>query len=147
MRTLVLLAFVTTPLLAAPVPKVAKKQDDAKLLEGRWQCVSLDGGQGAQTGSSATGYWFSVRDGKLSTGDGNVKGYDAVPFTLGTAQSPRQIDIKSGTAALPCIYELDGDTLTWCHPQDGQARPTEFKAGDGRYVFVFKRVKDEEKGK
>lgn len=146
MRTLALLLLAATA-LAAPVPKVVAKKTDAELLEGRWECVTLDGGQGPKADKESAMYWFTVRDGKLTTGYGDGKGYDAVTFKLAPDQSPKQIDITSGGVVLPCIYKLDDDTLTWCHPQDKQPRPTEFKGGNGHYCFVFKRVPDEKKDK
>jgi uncharacterized protein (TIGR03067 family) len=141
-----LLAFAPL-VVAAPVPKVVAKMSDAELLEGRWECVTLDGGQGPKADQNATLYWFTVRDGKLTTGHGDGKGYDGVTFKLDPEPSPKRIDITSGGVVLPCIYKLEDDTLTWCHPQDKQPRPTEFKGGNGHYCFVFKRAKDEKKDK
>lgn len=144
-RLFAVVLMLAPPLVAAPVPKAVAKKTDAELLEGRWECVTLDGGSGPDGGKGSTDYWFTVRDGKLYTGVGESKGYDAVTFKLDPDQSPKRIDITSGGVVLPCIYKLEDDTLTWCHPQDKQPRPTEFKGGNGCYCFVFKRAKEEKK--
>jgi uncharacterized protein (TIGR03067 family) len=47
------------------------------------------------------------------------------------------------------LYELDGDTLKICSGGPGNARPTEFKAGDGGppQIVTLTRVKDGSKEK
>ena len=142
MRTPLLccVVFVATA-VAAPVPKEVKKKDDAKLLEGRWESVTLDQGQGHNPDTS---YWLEIKDGKLSTGIGTkTKGFVDVPFTLDPAESPKHIDITSGGTTQPWIYEIDGDTLTWCHPSGGTERPTGMKSAKPYCCTVWKRVKEE----
>ena len=39
------------------------------------------------------------------------------------------------------IYELDSDTFKSCFAKPGAERPTDFKAGEGRTVSVWKRAK------
>ncbi len=45
------------------------------------------------------------------------------------------------------IYKMDGDVLTICNGGPGNARPIEFKAGEGSppNLLVFKRIKEESK--
>jgi uncharacterized protein (TIGR03067 family) len=43
------------------------------------------------------------------------------------------------------VYELDGDTFKSCFAKPDQARPADFKPGDGKTVSVWKRNKPEKK--
>jgi uncharacterized protein (TIGR03067 family) len=145
MRTvsLSLLLVIASAVLAAPVPKAAKKKSDLELLEGRWEIVTLDTGGGlqVQTGDFAT-FTLTVKDGKLSTATKSSPGYTSLPFRIDESQSPKHLDIETPNQSMSCLYEVDGDTLRWCHPQPGQPRPTELKGGNGSYLFVWKRVKE-----
>jgi uncharacterized protein (TIGR03067 family) len=128
--------------VAAPVPKPAKKSDDAARLEGRWVSVTFDGGSGPKANES---YTLVVQDGKMWFGAGKAELPNA-PFTLDPTKSPTQLDVSWPTWNEPqqYVYELDGDTLTLCHAQPKQPRPTEVKGGPGGHMcFVLKRLKDE----
>ena len=69
-------------------------------------------------------------------------------FTLNTSNSPRSLDLtalngpQKGTS-LPGIYEVKGDTLKFCAPNQpkGTMRPTEFAAQEGsnNVYFLLKR--------
>jgi len=139
MRTIVLLALTAAALVAAPVPKVAKKQDDAKALEGRWESVTVDIGGGER---ADTDWWLEVKDGKLSTGRGGSNGYMSRAIKLDPDASPKHLDIDdlSGKFLLS-IYKLEDDTLTWCESSSTTNRATEFQSAGMFNVFVFKRVK------
>lgn len=149
MRTAVALLFAllwwvatppTPPAVAAPVPKAVKKTNDAELLQGRWESVSLDTGGGVRADNT---WWVEIKDGKLTTGSGKTTGYMARSFKLDPEASPKHLDIDdlSGQFILT-IYKLEDDTLTWCESSSTTQRPTEFKAGNSFNVFVFKRAKD-----
>jgi len=45
---------------------------------------------------------------------------------------------------LPCIYEVDGNTLKLCQAQAGQKRPTKFTSDDGSILTIARRrtIKD-----
>jgi len=139
MRTAVVLLFAVGLTVAAPVPKVAKKVDDATLLEGRWESVSFDSGAGPRADTS---WWLEVKDGKLSTGCGKTNGYMARAFKLDPAASPKQLDIDdlSGKFILTA-YQLDGDTLTWSESSSNTRRPPAVETTGGFNVFVFQRAK------
>jgi uncharacterized protein (TIGR03067 family) len=49
----------------------------------------------------------------------------------------------------PAIYDIDGDSLKICSGGPGNARPTEFKAGEEGppNLVTLTRLKDDEKGK
>lgn len=141
MRTLLLLATATTALVAAPVPKAVKKADDATLMLGKWECVSLDTGSGQQPDKR----FLLVGDGTMSMTNDAPSDAAAGPLKLNQDTSPKQFDVtwKGWTTPQRYIYQLDGDTLTICHGQDNQPRPTEFKGSrEGACCFVFKRMKE-----
>src|SRR4030095_10995451 len=66
---------------------------------------------------------------------------------LSYTRSRKQFDVawKNKPGAQQYIYKLDGDTLTICHAQPDQPRPTEFKGGKGQHCWVFTRVKPDKK--
>lgn len=140
MRLFALLVVVLAApvVVAAPVPKVAKKQDDAKALEGRWESVTLDTGGGAR---ADTTWWLEIKDGKLSTGSGGSNGYMSRAIKLNPDASPKQLDLDdlSGQFILT-IYKLEDDTLTWCESSSTTKRATDFQTAGGFNVFVFKRA-------
>jgi uncharacterized protein (TIGR03067 family) len=66
-----------------------------------------------------------------------AKKFREFTIKLDSAKKPKSIDLTltqgvgKGKVGLG-IYELDGDTLKLCFPQDeNAARPTEFKSTDG----------------
>lgn len=69
----------------------------------------------------------------------------ASAVTFDSSRSPRQFDVAwtswGNRKPQQYIYKLDGDTLTICHAQPDQPRPTEFKGGKGQQCLVFTRVK------
>lgn len=130
--------------VAAPVPKAAKKPDDAKSLEGRWQIVTLDTGAGSQvpTGDTAT-FYMVIKDGKLNTGTAGGPGYVDREFRIDPSQHPKHLDVSDTAGRYHLgIYELDGDTLKECETTSRDVRPTEFKGGGGNNYIVWKRVKE-----
>ncbi len=140
MRIALLLIFATAlSAIAAPVPKAVKKADDAALLEGRWESVSIDTGGGSRADAT---WWFDVKDGKLSTGCGQSNGYTARAFKLDLTASPKQLDLDdlSGKFILT-VYQLDGDTLTWCESSSTTKRATDLQTAGGFNLFVFHRAK------
>lgn len=140
MRTLTLFVLAAVTALAAPVPKLAKKKDDAKALEGRWESVTVEiGGGGAR---ADTTWWLEVKDGKLSTGSGGSNGYVGRTIKLDPDATPKHLDIDdlSGHFILS-IYKLEDDTLTWCESSSTTNRAADFQTAGGFNVFVFKRAK------
>jgi uncharacterized protein (TIGR03067 family) len=142
MRTALVACFAfTLAALAAPVPKAVKKADDAALLEGKWQCVSLDTGGGPQPDKR----YLLVANGTMSMTNDAPSDAFAGPLKLNADTTPKEFDVtwKGWTQPQRYIYQLDGDTLTMCHAQDNQPRPTELKGSrGGACCFVFKRMKE-----
>lgn len=129
------------PSVAAPVPKALKaKKTDAEMLEGRWECVSMDDGRGPQPRPGTD----AILNGVFYPGGNTEKLSAGLRILLDSTKSPKHFDLDmSAGQTLPGIYQLDGDTFTWCHNQPGKSRPTEFKGGDGpTFSFVFKRAKE-----
>jgi len=140
------MAFLVLILVAAPVSS-APKDEDAKLLEGEWASTTYENYNGRQ---GAAGVWKLVfKDGKMGMTSGSDRPQPDSPVTFDSTQSPKQFDVawKSWNTRNPqrYIYKLDGDTLTICHAQPDQPRPTEFKGGKGQHCLVFTRVKPDQK--
>jgi uncharacterized protein (TIGR03067 family) len=138
---LVLVVASAAVAVAAPVPKAVKKQDDAKRLEGQWVSVTSDGGSGHRPDTS---FWLIVDADKMWMGTGTPS--RATPeygFTLDPSQSPKHLNLTStALGRQEWIYEIDGDTLTWCHPSTGDERPTGMKSDKPYYCTVWNRVKE-----
>lgn len=142
MRTAVLFAFaVTLSAVAAPVPKAVKKQDAAKSLQGQWASVTLDSSSGHKPDTS---FWLIVEDDKMWMGIGTpTKRSTEYTFALDPSQSPKHLNLTSkGGEPQNWIYEIDGDTLTWCHPLGKGERPTGMKSAKPYFCTVWKPVKE-----
>jgi uncharacterized protein (TIGR03067 family) len=76
----------------------------------------------------------------LADGSTAIKG----TFKLDPTQEPKAVDWMdtfgpdAGKIFL-AIYSLEGDRLVFCAAEDGQARPTEFRAGPGQDLRVNER--------
>ena len=132
--------------VAGPVGS-ASNEGDAKLLEGEWASKAYENNSGRQ---GAVGVWKLVlKDGKMGMTSGSEQPQPDSPVTFDSTRSPKQFDVawKSSKTRSPqqYIYKVDGDTLTICHAQLDQPRPTEFKGGKGQHCWVFTRVKPNEK--
>jgi uncharacterized protein (TIGR03067 family) len=139
MRTALLCLFAASLAVAAPVPKALKaKKTDAELLEGRWEYVTLDSGGGPRANTGAG----LICNGTYYPG-GDARKDNGLPIRLDQTKMPKQFDLEmSPGSILPGIYQIDGDTFTWCHNQPNQTRPTDFKGGNGCHSIVMKRVKE-----
>jgi uncharacterized protein (TIGR03067 family) len=74
---------------------------------------------------------------------------EGVPFKLDVSPSPKILEWTDGDRKVGVAYAVDGDKLTICYHAgdrgfDKDKVPTklETKAGDKRYMFVFKRSKE-----
>lgn len=128
---------------AAPVPKGAVKPDEAKLLEGWWAVVTMDDGRGPTPHRDKD----LIRDGKLFHTGTLRNGEPGHPIRLDPTKSPKEIDVEwSPGKVYHGIYRIEGDTLTLCHGNPGQPRPTKFAgAGGTTYCVVYKRVVEAKK--
>jgi uncharacterized protein (TIGR03067 family) len=140
------MAFLVLVVVAAPAGS-APKGGDAELLEGEWVSKTYENYSGRQ---GAAGVWMLVfKGGKMGMTSGSEPPQPDCPVTFDSARSPKQFDVawksKKNREPQQYIYKLDGDTLTICHAQPDQPRPTEFKGGKGQHCWVFTRVRPKEK--
>jgi uncharacterized protein (TIGR03067 family) len=66
-------------------------------------------------------------------------------YRIDVTQQPRAIDWTDTFGAdagktFPAIYVVEGDRMTFCAADDGQARPTEFTTRPGQVLRVSQRV-------
>jgi uncharacterized protein (TIGR03067 family) len=116
-------------------------------LDGEWSMVSgMANGQAMPAEMAKTGKRVA-KDGETTiTIGGQV--YFKAKFTIDPAKKPSTIDYvmtegpTKGKTHLG-IYELTGDTVTFCFAAPGKDRPTEFssKEGSERTLSVWKREK------
>jgi uncharacterized protein (TIGR03067 family) len=140
--------LIAFSLLAAPVPKGVKKKTDEELLEGRWEIVTLDEGDGPKVpADSYRTFHFTYRAGVLNTGRERNAGWVNVKVTLDPTMSPRVMTLETSPGRfIKNIYEIDGDTLKWCEWQRPDP-PTGFTGSNGQNCFVLKRATDEKRDK
>jgi uncharacterized protein (TIGR03067 family) len=64
-------------------------------------------------------------------------------FQLDATAKLKTIDVRTDDQLVHGIYKLEGDTLTICLDESGEARPAEFESKEGTKValVVLKRVK------
>jgi len=135
-----MLAMLLAASLAAPVPKVAKKPDDAQALLGRWQSVEVkyDG----RAGAVGAVFRFGA-DGRGGVVPPNGDAEKAAEYTLDATAAPKRLVWGlNGSKQSVATYELDGDTLKLAF---GSSRVPPEKAAPGPDVsyYELKRLKDD----
>ena len=129
-------------LLAADKPK----DDDAKLIQGKWQAVAIeDNGKKVDVDEKhpKSGTYTFTAD-KVVIEGANFK--EEATYKLDSTRTPKAIAMARARApedTTAGIYELNGDELKLCYVPLGKVRPTEFKTtvGSESVVVTFKRVK------
>jgi uncharacterized protein (TIGR03067 family) len=129
-------------LLAVATP-AADVKSALKDLQGTWKAISgEEGGQKASADDIKNmklvfkGDEFTALHGDMVIMAGTIK--------LDPAAKPGKIDLISTAGRLQGktgkgIYELDKNTLKLCLVEPGQERPTDFRAGRGQHLLVYKR--------
>jgi uncharacterized protein (TIGR03067 family) len=121
-------------MLAAQLAVAADDADTQKQLTGTWKGRVENGATGHEI-TFADGVVSGVKDGTRDLGKGAIK--------LDLTSEPYRLDateIKGdGAAGKPYfgIFELDGDSLTWC--VGTKEVPTKFETGNGQFKLVLKR--------
>lgn len=134
--------LITVLALGAPA---LKEKPNKTTIVGVWvaeEClVSGKPGEGLKTGETlwafhADGTQTISKDGKmLVTGT----------YTVESKKGPATLDLLRDAPSImyPCIYKIDGDTLTLNVGWEKALRPTSFESPTGSKctLYVFKRVK------
>ena len=146
MRSLLTLVAFSVSVVAAPTPKVGKKEDK---FEGVWKLESKVN-RGRFIDYSKDDRYMSI-DAKGRV----VSHYDPEPEdeeSSGRFEIDREkkwfdyVDDNWPTSNLPSIYEMDGDTLKFCSSvKDANVRPDKVASGPGVVLETWKRVKPKEK--
>jgi uncharacterized protein (TIGR03067 family) len=132
-------------LVIAVAPAWADEKDDLKAMKGTWKVEKA-----VFMGSDATEIFKSVvlviEDGKYTVTFAGQD--DKGTMKLDAAKKPKRMTI-TGTEGpnkdkvIPCIYEIDGDTLKICYELDGKEPPTGFESKEGSKTLMatYKREK------
>jgi uncharacterized protein (TIGR03067 family) len=152
--------LTATLLMLAPAvmsqDKDAAVEKELAKLKGQWrQYSSEQKGKERVVPDAIAAKSLLTIDGNTWTIDGPM-GKIEQTFKIDPTKSPKEFDrIRKGEDGKdvvdPCIYKLDGDTLTICSSRTpspfnkelvGKERPKEFKTTDGGSIIVYKRVKE-----
>jgi uncharacterized protein (TIGR03067 family) len=131
-------------------------KNDLQKLQGAWLCRWREYDGKKHAGEDET--W--TFDGNMVSmmAPAGISGIAPTPFTLDETKEPRRLTIKVKAAnnetIIPCLYKLDGNTLTICYHDGKDAKvlgngkllkkqPTEFiaKPGTGMIVLTFDAAK------
>jgi uncharacterized protein (TIGR03067 family) len=129
-------------------PGTAKPKTDHDRLQGTWRVLDMvtDGKPNIKQNPDDEADATFADDTMSLVAQPGAKKFREFTIKVDSTKKPKNIDLKvtegvgKGKVALG-IYELDGDTLKLCFPQDENvARPTEFASTDGsRHVFLTMR--------
>jgi uncharacterized protein (TIGR03067 family) len=134
MRVVLSVLLAAAPaLLLAEDKKEPKSPTDYEQLQGTWKLVSIE----------RRGTHLKGDIGKTLTFDGDkliLQGLEncKLILRLNPAKNPKEFDVLVGRLLLSKgIYELDGDTLTWCC--GNSERPKKFSGGSDQSLLTAKR--------
>lgn len=143
-RSIVLVGLVAfTPLVFADDKKQA---EELKKLDGVWKVSTGELGGNPLPEEFAKSLTLTLEGGKYKVLVGVQE--DKGTCTIDPSKKPKELDIKGEEGpnkgkTIPCIYELDGDTLKVCYDLSGKKRPAEFKTEKDTllYLAIYKRQK------
>ncbi|MFL5328779.1 MAG: TIGR03067 domain-containing protein [Gemmataceae bacterium] len=141
MRTIV--SLILAGALAAPA--FADNKKELQALAGKWQATSMEFGGRKSPDDQVKNITLTI-DGDKYTVPITAEATDKGTIKLDKKDKLKTMDI-TGTdgpnkgKTILAIYELEGDSLKVCYALDGDKRPTEFKAGEGKLLLItYKRV-------
>lgn len=128
--------------------------DDAKKLQGTWEVVELIvyGKKADPKVIQGTKFVFAQDKLTIVPANANLAEFEkrVFSFKIDPKKKPAQIDLtaldgENKGAVSPGIYEIQGETLRWCQPDDpkSKTRPTQFASPEKSdlYLFTLKRTK------
>jgi RNA polymerase sigma factor (sigma-70 family) len=121
-------------LLRPPTEPAGSGMTDRDRLQGTWRTVRVEtrGGEMQNPGLQLT----FVEDEYILRAPVGAAPRSA--YRLEPTRTPKEIDMMSATGQLwPGIYRFEGNILTICLEQGGQARPTAFATRPGRQIFLY----------
>ncbi len=142
------LAFASTALFAAPVPKKTAKEHK---FEGTWKmtsCVAFD----RVNSFDADPHWTFDAELNMTPHGGPGRPKTAAAsfrLLLDSKADPKRVDLAFGgeKATRPGLYEFsdDGDTLQLGINMKTAERPKRVAAGENLYLWTLQRVKEGKK--
>ena len=137
-------AFASSALSAAPVPKEVKRNNDEFRILGKWKQEFLSS-RGAEKEAATATFRFEA-EGKCAIvyGDGDGPPLMTSGYSLDAATSPRAMKWLNGPEKTEwrCLYELDGDSLKVCFIDHNTEVPAVFAPAANATIYYLKRIKE-----
>jgi uncharacterized protein (TIGR03067 family) len=136
------LACMAGLLLAAPAPdKKDPTKEDQEKIQGTWKVEAGEIG-GVKNPDRLLKIQLVFSGEKIVSKSGDDE-KEKGTFQLDATPKFKTIDVRTDDQLVHGIYKLDGDTLTICLDESGEARPAEFASKEGSKValVILKRVK------
>ena len=148
MNTQMLIAVVVSMFVCQQVH--AQGEDDppqaeATELEGTWELVSVV--VAGEQDDVPEGFQLRFEGHRCYRRDDNDTDWNLF-FTFSVAPStmPVEFDLENGDEPNLGIYEIDGDSLTFCYGENGKARPERFESTEDypSFLLVLRRAEEDE---
>ncbi len=136
------LAMTAGVVLAAPAPdKKDPTKEDQEKIQGTWKVESGEFA-GAKNPEQLLKIQLVFSGDKIVNKVGDAEKKKGT-FQLDATPKIKTIDVRTDDQLVHGIYKLDGDALTICVDESGEARPAEFVSKEGSKVALvnLKRVK------
>src|SRR4051794_38902900 len=115
-------------LAAGPAGKDTSAEDDVAKLQGTWQAVTVERGDGPLTAKACMGILVTFQDDTFTARREGFTVAEGV-FKVNASRKPKSIDLVMEKQKVFGIYEVTADSLTICvgeKPKGG--RPKAFEA-------------------